>query len=161
MQKTIVVDYAKCTGCRLCETVCSLFNEGEINPQLARIKIIRWEWDGVQIPTICQQCDDAPCLAVCPVGALHRNKALGCVSVNYGKCIGCKVCVSACPFGAMSYDFKNNRVIKCELCDGDPMCVKFCETKAVQYVDMSMVAVPKKRDLGLRILTEVSKSEAP
>lgn len=161
MKKIVLVDYTKCTGCRLCETVCSLSNEGEINPQLARIKMIRWEWEGLQIPTICQQCDDAACMAVCPVKAISKDKELGHAKINYELCIGCKLCLMVCPFGAVSYDFVHNRVIKCELCDGDPVCVKFCETKALQYVDMSMAAVPKKRDLAEKILTEVSKSEAP
>jgi len=161
MKKMIVTDYTKCTGCRLCETVCSLYNEGEINPQLARIKIIRWEWEGLQIPTICQQCDEAACVAVCPVQALSRDKELGCIRVNYTKCIGCKLCIAYCPFGGMSYNFDADKVIKCEFCDGDPTCVKFCETKALQYVDASKAAVPKKRDLGAKVLSEVSRSESP
>ena len=161
MQKLITIDYEKCTGCRLCETVCSLYNEGVINPELARIKMIRWEWDGLQIPTLCQQCDFAACVAVCPKNAIYRDKELGCLKLDYNKCIGCKLCIQYCPFGAISYNFEENRVIKCELCGGDPMCVKYCETKALQYVDIHAAAIPKKRDLAEKILMEVSQSEAP
>jgi Fe-S-cluster-containing hydrogenase component 2 len=160
MQKVISVDYRRCTGCRLCETVCSLYNEGEINPELSRVKMIRYEWDGLQIPTLCQQCDVAACMAVCPVKAIYKDNELGCMKIDYGKCIGCKLCMQYCPFGAVTYNFVHNRVIKCEYCDGDPMCVKYCETKALSYVDASEAAVSKKRDLGTRILTEVSRTEA-
>jgi Fe-S-cluster-containing hydrogenase component 2 len=159
MQKVISVDYKKCTGCRLCETVCSLYNEGAINPELSRVKMIRWEWDGLQIPTLCQQCDVAACVAVCPAQAIYRDKELGCMKFDYNKCIGCKVCLQYCPFGAITYNVENNKVIKCEYCGGDPMCVKYCETKALNYVYPNEAAVLKKRDLGAKILMEVSRSE--
>jgi Fe-S-cluster-containing hydrogenase component 2 len=123
--------------------------------------MIRWEWDGLQIPTLCQQCDVAACVAVCPKNAIYKDKELGSMKIDYGKCIGCKLCIQYCPFGALSYNFEKKRVIKCEFCDGDPMCVKFCETKALQYVDVSVAVTAKKRDLAEKVLTEVSKSEAP
>ena len=161
MQKVITVDYKRCTGCRLCETVCSLYNEGEINPELSRVKMIRWEWDGLQIPTLCQQCDVAACLAVCPTQAIFRDKEIGCIKIDYTKCIGCKLCIQYCPFGGITYNVVRSKVIKCEYCGGDPMCVKYCETKALNYVYATELALPKKRDLGTKILMEVSRSEAP
>ena len=159
MQKMILVDYTRCTGCRLCESVCSLINEGEINPRRSRIKVVRWEWEGLQIPTLCQQCQDAVCMAVCPVKAISRDKESGCIEVNYDRCIGCRLCIAACPFGGMSFDPVKNRVAKCELCGGDPMCVKFCETKALQFVDAASADMVKKRDLGAQVLMAIGKAE--
>ena len=159
MQKMILVDYTRCTGCRLCESICSLYNEGVVNPRRARIKVVRWEWEGWQIPTICQQCQDAVCAGVCPVKALTRDKELGYVKVNYDLCIGCRLCIMACPFGGMSFDFVTNKVMKCELCGGDPMCAKFCETKALQFVDAASADIVKRRDLGAQVLMAIGKAE--
>lgn len=159
MQKVISVDYKRCTGCRLCETVCSLHNDGEINPELSRIKMVRWEWDGVQIPTLCQQCDVAACMAVCPANAIYKDKEIGCSRIDYDKCIGCKLCLQYCPFGAMTYNSLLSKVNKCEYCGGDPMCVKYCETQAITYVYPTDANVPKKRALGAKILKEVRGSE--
>ena len=159
MEKMILVDYRKCTGCRLCETVCSVMNTGVCNPQRARIKIIRWEWEGLQIPTLCLQCDDPACVSVCPVKALSRNSGLGYVKLNLSLCIGCKLCLQACPFGAISYDFVKREVIKCEFCDGDPACVKFCETQALQFVEVSDASLKKKRSLGAQLLMAIAKTE--
>ena len=160
MEKMILVDYKKCTGCRLCETVCSVTNASTCNPARARIKIMRWEWDqGVQVPTLCQQCEDAACVAVCPVKALSRDSEMGVVKLNPSLCIGCKLCLQTCPFGAISYDFVKKELIKCQFCDGDPTCVKFCETKALQFVDISDANLKKKRSLGEQILMAMGRAE--
>lgn len=159
MEKMILVDYTKCTGCRLCETACSVTNTDACNPARARIKIVRWEWEGFQVPTLCLQCDEAACVGVCPVKALSRDSALGCVKLKQSLCIGCKLCLQACPFGAMSYDFVKKELIKCEFCDGDPACVKYCETKALQFVDVSDASIRKKRILGAQVLMALGKTE--
>jgi Fe-S-cluster-containing hydrogenase component 2 len=133
-KKIIMVDPEKCTGCRNCELVCSVKHNGVSNPSLARIHIVKWEKVGVYIPMSCQQCEDAPCMAVCPKDAICRDEALDSVSINHDLCIGCKMCVSACP-----------RVFKCNLCNGDPQCVRFCYTKAVDYVETSKVSTDRMR----------------
>lgn len=159
MEKMILVDYKKCTGCRLCENVCSVHNEGVCNPALARIKIVRWEWEGMQIPTICQQCLEPVCMEICPVKAISKDKELGCIKINHEKCIGCRLCLTYCPFGGIVYNFSRGEVSKCELCDGDPMCVKYCETKAIQFVDANTADMGKKRSLGATILKAVGSRE--
>lgn len=144
--KVLAIDYQKCTGCRLCELVCSVKHEGVSNPTRSRIKIEKWESEGLYIPMSCQQCEDAPCMAVCPVKAISRDETLDRITVDYDVCIGCRACVAVCPFGAMSFDTIDRKVIKCDLCDGDPQCVRFCDMKAVDYVDADRVSVFKKRD---------------
>jgi Fe-S-cluster-containing hydrogenase component 2 len=70
---------------------------------------------------------------------------MGRVEIDYDVCIGCRMCVAICPFGGMGFDTLAKKVIKCDLCDGDPQCVRFCETKAIQYVDASAVSIEKQR----------------
>ena len=155
MQKMILVDATKCTGCRTCELVCSLKNEGMVNPSLSRVQVSRFEDVVFEVPMLCQQCVDAPCVAVCPVKAPTRDEDTGIVTINYDKCIGCKMCVLACPFGAMSYNPTEKKVFKCDQCDGDPTCVKFCETEALQYVDAIALNTQKSRDKAQKLMEKV------
>ncbi|GAG03502.1 unnamed protein product, partial [marine sediment metagenome] len=120
MEKILVVAHEKCTGCRLCEMVCSVKHTGVNNPTRSRIHVIKWPMEGFELPMLCQQCEEAPCIAVCPKDALSRDLTLGRVTLNYDLCIGCKMCVTACPFGGMGIDTVVQQVIKCNLCDGDP-----------------------------------------
>jgi carbon-monoxide dehydrogenase iron sulfur subunit len=160
MNKMLMVDYSKCTGCRLCEVVCSIKKNGAVNPTRARITVIKWEPICVETPMLCQQCDSAPCIAVCPVKALARDEEIGRVTIDYDLCIGCKFCVAVCPFGAMGIDPVARKVIKCDLCDGDPTCVKFCETKALQYVDASTVNITKMREAAGKLSELLKRSAA-
>jgi len=73
------------------------------------------------------------------------------VKVDYDICIGCRACVSVCPFGAMSFNSTDKKVFKCDLCDGDPQCVRFCEVNAIEYVDADDASLLKKRDAAERI----------
>jgi carbon-monoxide dehydrogenase iron sulfur subunit len=151
MAKALYIDYQKCTGCRLCELVCAVFHDGMSNPARSRIKVMKWEADGLYIPMSCQQCQDAPCMNVCPVKAISRDEELGHVFVDYDVCIGCRSCVGVCPFGAMSFNIKDKRVFKCDLCDGDPQCVRFCEEKAVDFLEVDEVSIVKKRNAAERL----------
>ena len=150
MDKFLTVNAEKCTGCRLCEQVCSVMHEGVSNPAKSRIQIVKWEDEGRYIPMICQQCEDAPCKNVCPVGAISRDKDFGFLMVNHEVCIGCRSCVNICPFGAMNYNRSLHRVFKCDLCGGDPQCVRFCDVKAVEFVSSDAVVARKKREGALR-----------
>ena len=149
--KVLVINYEKCTGCRLCEVVCAVKHDGVSNPVRSRIKIMKWEAEGLYIPMSCQQCQDAPCMNVCPVKALSRDEELSRIVLDYDKCIGCRSCVVVCPFGAMSFSTIDKKVFKCDVCDGDPQCVRFCEVKAVDYVDASDVSILKKREAATRL----------
>ena len=138
--KLLTIDPGKCTGCRNCELVCSVHHYGVSNPSLSRIQVVKWEHIGVYVPMSCQQCEDAPCLEVCPKDAIHRDDALDSIAINNDLCIGCKMCVAACPFGAMRWNSRRSRVFKCDLCNGDPQCVRFCYTKAVDYQPASKIS---------------------
>ncbi len=160
MNKMLIVDHSKCTGCRLCEVVCSVKKNGTANPARARIAVIKWEPLCVETPMLCQQCESAPCMVVCPVRALSRDDDMVRVSLDYDLCIGCKFCVAACPFGAMGIDAVTRKVIKCDLCDGDPTCVKFCETKALQYEDSNTATMTKMREAAEKLSELLRKTAA-
>jgi anaerobic carbon-monoxide dehydrogenase iron sulfur subunit len=151
MAKALYIDYQKCTGCRLCELVCAVSHDGISNPARSRIKVMKWEEEGLYIPMSCQQCQDAPCMNVCPVKAIYKDLELERIAVDYDKCIGCRSCVAVCPFGAMNFNVHDRKVFKCDVCDGDPQCVRFCEEKAVDYVDPDEVSILKKRDAAFRV----------
>lgn len=147
MHKIINVDPSKCTGCRLCEMVCSVKNEGISNPYNARIHVVKWEFECFEIPMLCQQCDVPFCAASCPVGALIKDVPTGVVKVDYDRCVSCRMCVLACPFGGMKYDVRRKKIAKCELCNGEPTCVKFCETEALTFEDAGKIDLKKQREL--------------
>jgi len=151
MSKALYINYEKCTGCRLCELVCAVKHDGISNPARSRIKVMKWEMEGLYIPMSCQQCQDAPCVNACPIKALSRDEDLGRVVVDYDVCIGCRTCVSVCPFGAMSFNTIDRKVFKCDLCEGDPQCVRFCDRKAVDFVSPDDVSIDKKREAASRI----------
>jgi len=150
MAKILMINHEKCTGCRLCELVCSVSHDGVSNPARSRINIIKWEAEGLYIPMSCQQCEDAPCMTICPVKAISRDQELDYVKIDYNVCIGCRSCVAVCPFGAMGFNVKDKKVFKCDLCEGDPQCVRFCEVKAVEYVDANRINILKKREAAYK-----------
>jgi len=158
--RVLKIDYEKCTGCRLCELVCAVRHDHVSNPARSRIRVVKWEDEGIYVPMTCQQCEDAPCLNACPVKAISHNEELGRVEVDYELCIGCRTCVSVCPFGAMHFDTIDRRVIKCDLCDGDPQCVRFCEVNAISFVDAGDVSLTKKKAAAQRLQTAEGKATA-
>ncbi|MHC1604739.1 MAG: 4Fe-4S dicluster domain-containing protein [Candidatus Methanofastidiosia archaeon] len=151
MNKTIVIDVEKCTGCRLCELACSLEHEKNCNPARSRIHALIWAEEGVSVPVVCCQCDDAPCVQVCKFEALKRDASTGAVIVVEDNCIGCKMCMMACPYGCIGYNKDKHVVFKCELCEGDPECVKFCPTDAIRFIKMEKTSVDRKRSFAKRI----------
>jgi len=151
MDKVIVVDPDRCTGCKVCELICSLHHEDEINPMKSRINIMSWEVEGIDIPMICQQCEDAPCQTVCPTRAIYLNEETGALLIDDAKCIGCRMCLSACPFGAPSVLPDTKKVVKCDLCSGEPQCVEFCEPRALQYMSAAKGKIQKQRKASQKL----------
>ncbi len=143
MLKSLVIDPVKCTGCLQCELACSYENEGIFNPAKSRIKIFEFEHGLHTIPYTCTQCDEAWCLHACPVEAITINSATGAKEVNDAICVGCKVCTIACPFGTVNYNADSGKVIKCDLCGGEPACAEACPTAAIVYVDSNWTGYAK------------------
>lgn len=149
-ERQLVVNPKKCTGCRQCEIVCSISRCGVSNPTKSRIRIIQYKNKSIFIPISCQQCEDAPCLIACPREAIQRDLGLQRVVINYDQCISCKICVSACPFGAIGFDPHTQKVFKCNLCDGDPQCVRFCYPQAIGFTDTARSQYPRIRNAALQ-----------
>ncbi len=137
MFKTVIIDAQKCSGCRSCETYCSLKHEMMCAPSRGRIHVIKWEQEGIFVPLSCMRCEQPACELVCPRHATYRNYSTGAMEVDANRCIGCMSCVAACPFGATFLDRETGKILKCDLCDGDPTCVKVCPTGALSYEDVS------------------------
>ena len=85
-------------------------------------------------------------MAVCPVDAITKNAATGAMEVNEQTCVGCKVCTIACPFGTINYNRDTGKVVKCDLCGGDPQCAEACPTGAITYVDSSWTGYERMKD---------------
>ena len=102
MNRFIIADATKCIGCRTCEVACAVSHQenqdcAALSPDefISRIRVIKDHcWTTA---VACHQCEDAPCANVCPNGAISRDK--GFVHVMQERCIGCKTCVVACPYG--------------------------------------------------------------
>jgi len=132
----------------MCEMACSLEKEGECGRIYSRIKVIKME-NGTDVPIVCLQCEDAMCENVCPAHAISKNTN-GIIVIDHKLCIGCKVCLSLCPVGAISLDPKC-KVIKCDLCSGEPKCVTFCQPKALTFTRKHKVDTTKRRSLAEKI----------
>jgi len=125
-------DPQRCTGCRLCELICSLTRHGESNPKRSRIHVVKIERFFVDVPITCKQCLHPSCVAECPTGALEKGDDC-LIMVDEEACTGCGRCVGACLFGALSIDPSTKTAIVCDLCQGEPRCVQWCPTGALEF----------------------------
>jgi carbon-monoxide dehydrogenase iron sulfur subunit len=122
-----------CSGCRACMVACVVHHDGLFGTATARIYVAKDDAAGTDEPRVCHHCRRAPCVAACPSGALYRDEALGLVRVRAQDCTGCGDCVAACPFGAIALHPQTGTALLCDLCGGDPACVKRCATGAIEY----------------------------
>lgn len=156
--KVLVATREICDGCLMCQLHCSLNKTGTINPYRARIKITFSEKSPYPLPVICRHCNNPPCQTACPVdGVMTADERTGAVVINTVNCIGCLACVEACPFGAIQVG-PDREVLKCDLCGGDPACVKYCPPRpaeslphlpfsrqsSLQYIEPHLMTVNKR-----------------
>jgi carbon-monoxide dehydrogenase iron sulfur subunit len=120
-----------CTGCHLCELACSSNHFGEFAPTRARIRATVRPQTGDARVMACFSCPDAPCIAACPEQAISRAGPRQVLAIDPQKCDGCQVCIPACPYGAMYFDQQTSYALACDMCGGDPQCVKYCYPEAV------------------------------
>ena len=189
MAKAMLIDVSKCIGCRACQVACKEWNDlpGEETdnwgsyenpPDLSpntwnRIAFREIEREGGQVawlfwPVRCMHCTDAPCVRVCPTGALFKDP-LGFTAYDASKCNGCGYCTQFCPFGIprlKETDFwGKGKATKCTFCQDRvtngqiPACAKACPTGAIEYGDRNeLVAEGRARVQALkgRGLTEAN-----
>ena len=194
-QLALVIDLNVCVGCHACVTSCKEWNTSGAAGTLADLDPYAADPNGtffnrvqsfeigeyprtetVHFPKSCLHCEDPPCVPVCPTGASYKRQEDGIVLVNYDKCIGCKYCSWACPYGAREYDEKRGVMTKCTLCvdriydlaltevDRKPACVKACPTSARLFGDIhdpeSAVSLAIRDQGGYQLMPEWSTQPA-
>ena len=148
----ILIDAESCTGCVLCSLICSLVKEGECNPSKARIYCESYMIEGLRYPRVCINCAEPACVEVCPTGALRKEEMSGYVVFDVETCTRCGACVEACEFGGIRLSPEGD-VIKCDLCGGDPQCVRVCATGAIRFAERQPQRLTRARK-GLTRCTE-------
>ena len=166
----LVVDLDICVGCHGCAVNCKEWNSGGHSAPMTDTDAYGANPDGVwfnrihsfevkdedvgssrtvHFPKSCLHCDDAPCVTVCPTGASYKRAEDGIVLVNTDKCIGCKLCSWACPYGAREFDEDEGVMKKCTLCvdriynenlepeERQPACVLTCPAGARHFGDLN------------------------
>jgi Fe-S-cluster-containing hydrogenase component 2 len=128
--KRLIVYAEECTGCRHCELVCSFEHENVFSPELSRIIVIKDDTNGLDYPLTCRNCITCPPSQLCPTNAIIKTGER--ISVKLQECISCGVCVKVCSYDAINLN-KDNQPLVCDLCEGDPECVKRCPTQAIRY----------------------------
>lgn len=151
MQSMLLANPKLCTACNRCALICSATKEGLFQPSKARLVIANFALEGVSAPLVCFQCANPECLAACPEGAISKNES-GVVLVDAERCTGCGSCVEACPYGMIRLP-EGGAAMKCDLCGGDPACVKECEPGALVYAE------PDKDQLKARALQMKERAE--
>lgn len=139
-----------CIDCQLCMDACVRTNHvpsyGWRTTILERTKDLSpTEKETIFMPVLCNQCNEPPCVRVCPTIATYKDKTTGIVMMDYKKCIGCKTCMAACPYNARYFNEEIRAVDKCNFCwdtrltkgKKDTACVEACPAKVRVFGDLS------------------------
>ncbi|RPH21027.1 oxidoreductase FeS-binding subunit [Buttiauxella warmboldiae] len=160
MNRFVLANAQLCLGCHACEIACVMAHNDEqhvLTSQQFQPRITVIKHQGRRNAVTCRHCENAPCASSCPNQAISRENDS--VQVNQQKCIGCKSCVVACPFGAMQIlttPLNDGRSVKanahkCDLCRGrenGPACVENCPSKALKLINNeTLAALAKARRL--------------
>jgi Fe-S-cluster-containing hydrogenase component 2 len=153
----VMISAKKCTGCHMCELGCSAWHEGGFQPSRARLFAEVNPTTAVIKGHSCLQTGCAKCEEACPNGAIVRRtltvtpvgdfaskekvgeSVTGVVlAVDEDKCTNCGDCYDACPYGVINEHPDRKVAFKCDLCDGDPQCIAFCQNQYVLAVDLKV-----------------------
>jgi len=157
--KILMIDPLKCNGCKECENACALAHTGNSKIPKKRIEVLcASNGEQVFVPTTCRQCTDAPCMSVCPRKAISRDSTLDLVVVDTRICVGCMMCVSACPTGSMFFAHDLGLPYKCDLCEGEPKCARVCEPKAITFIESNKAHYPKLRESARNFIGTIARS---
>jgi len=141
-----------CTGCKACEMVCSLSHESVSSPSLSRIQVRTWGEIAVYMPIVCQHCTDAPCIRICPTRARKRVPETLAVITDPIWCVGCKSCIYACPYAAPVIHPVQHKTMTCDLCGGEPLCVKVCTVGALSYTSEEKTSEDRRKLFAQRFV---------
>lgn len=130
--RTIAFDAGKCNGCGDCVTACAQIKTTTDDVRHSRIGIAEDPETKNYGLALCRQCGQPHCARACPSRALRKDAETGVVMWNEARCVGCELCTLACPYAGITYNPASGSVMKCDLCDGDPACVKACKPRALE-----------------------------
>ncbi len=145
-RKTLVIDLDSCVGCHSCAVVCKQENNVGLGTFYNKVLTIGPtgtfpNLEMYYLPVGCQHCEKPQCVTVCPTGASFKRED-GIVLVDHSKCIGCRYCIMACPYGVRTYDESKGVIEKCTLCahlvdaGRKPACVFHCPGQARFFGDL-------------------------
>lgn len=169
MKGVIFIDVSKCVACKTCELRCAI--EHSKSKQLCKAvyecplpqgRITVEAEGGYNVPLQCRQCEDAPCAKVCPSKAIERLEPNQPVLINPDKCIGCKLCILACPFGVIKMSEAGKAVLRCDMCferlkkNQLPACVMGCPTKALKFKSLDEITGKKRKEFLVNITEDLS-----
>lgn len=142
----MLIDLKKCVGCHACAVACK---EAHGTPPGITRSHVKREFEGEYpdatmhiVPMLCMHCENPPCVEACPTEGATYKREDGIVVVDKEKCIGCKYCMMACPYGVRSWSPSEHVVEKCTLCGQltsvgeEPKCVAACCASARFYGDL-------------------------
>lgn len=130
---TIAFYPEKCNGCDDCVEACAQIKTKTKTATQARIKVVKDTHEDYYGLVLCRQCGEPRCVMDCPSGALKKDEERGVVQWDEARCVNCQLCTLACPYGGTTYNRETDQVMKCDLCEGDPACVKSCEPRALEF----------------------------
>jgi len=113
--------------------VCSFEHFKEFSYENSAIRLRKNEEFGTTKIIVCRHCKVPECAKDCPPGALSKNKDSGLVSLDPEKCTKCMLCIEACPYNSI-FTNKVGTMIMCDMCDGDPMCARYCPAEAIEWI---------------------------
>ena len=132
---TLRVRQKLCNGCLSCQAYCSTSKTGVSAPAHSRVRVTLDPFGARHKIAVCRQCKDAACAEACPRDAIQLSEDGTYWAIDYSRCTTCRACVEACPLDAMFYDPLNDCVIKCDTCQGHPLCAEVCPTGALTWDD--------------------------
>lgn len=151
--KVITFDTSKCVACRNCELACAFINSNETcEREFSMIRVNDYIEERVVIPLSCLHCEDPRCMAACLSGAIIRDPETNAVIIQQEKCVGCRMCVLACPYGNIHFDAVLKVSRKCDLCGGNPRCVEHCIAGALNFEEIEDFSERSRKKVDFKIL---------
>ncbi len=127
----LVVKQNACNACMSCQAHCATAREGFSAVSSSRVHVVLDPWGAKHRLAICRQCKKALCAEACPEEAIQLSEDGGYWVIDYDRCTSCRECVEACKLGGIWYDPLSDRVIKCDTCEGEPVCAQICPMGAL------------------------------
>ena len=168
MNRFVVSDPSRCIGCSACRVTCTESHRRRALRPASRISLVKTRT--VSAAVTCHQCEGAPCMTVCPEGAIVQERDR--LHVDESRCTGCLLCALVCPFGAVYPSARSagllrqketgayTSVVMCDLCaksPNGPRCVEACPTKALALVDEGMLeALGRTRRIEAIEMTDIA-----